>query len=228
VIVIHAAVFAGQPVIWGEAPPGTREGASSEKQTKGQKDELPHYPFDAGLERLTEALRESSLDFRDARKRERRLLAWLPTQAGRPLPSSPLIADPQKSKAKIRIAPWALSTYPLAIEEAVDLLCMCGDRRTLAPAVVVGADLAFWVDALRFAGSLVARQMYLPGIKMEGNRFLARWRPVFSGTDAKRLTDVANRMPASARGLSEREATEPAAPERPIASRILSQLARTT
>ena len=47
-------------------------------------------------------------------------------------------------------------------------------RQTLAAGVVIGADLAFWSETARFAGSLTAEQRYLPGIVQENGRFLRK------------------------------------------------------
>ena len=48
-------------------------------------------------------------------------------------------------------------------------------RGRKAGGVLVGADLAFWADAARFAGALVARQHYLPGLSTEHGAYRARW-----------------------------------------------------
>ncbi len=89
------------------------------------------------------------------------------------------------------------------------------DKRTLAPGVVVGADTAYWTEALRFAGSIVTRQQFLPGLETVAGEYRAVWRPVFTGMDAERLTELAMRMPAAARALSETDSTEPPA-RRPV------------
>ena len=42
-------------------------------------------------------------------------------------------------------------------ENAVEFIFASMDKRALAPGVIVGADTAYWADAIRFAGSIVAR-----------------------------------------------------------------------
>jgi len=43
----------------------------------------------------------------------------------------------------------------------IDLLCSSTGRETLTQGVIVGADLAFRAQVVRFAGSIVARQSFL-------------------------------------------------------------------
>ena len=94
---------------------------------------------------------------------------------------------------------------------------------TLAAGVIVGSDLAYWAEALRFAGSIVARQQFLPGLTTGSGARRATWDPIFMGTDAERMPALAGRMPAAARALSEPGA---AAPERP-STEVLRQFVAT-
>ncbi|MBI3325378.1 MAG: hypothetical protein HYZ81_01560, partial [Nitrospinae bacterium] len=48
--------------------------------------------------------------------------------------------------------------------QTIKLFCASVGKQTLAPGVIIGKDLAFWVVAMRFAGALVARQRFLPGM----------------------------------------------------------------
>jgi SNF2 family DNA or RNA helicase len=67
---------------------------------------------------------------------------------------------------------------------------------------VVGDDLSYWSEALRFAGGLVATQRYLPQVIMSGKEYHAKWSPIFSTGDSERLRDLAKRMPPVARSLT--------------------------
>ena len=115
----------------------------------------------------------------------------------------------------------SLSTFD---GRAVELLCASIGKRTLAAGVIVGADLAYWVEALRLAGSMVARQQFLPGFTTDTDEPRATWDPVFIGMDAERLAGLARRMPAIARALSEPDAAAP--PERPSTA-VLKQFVAT-
>ena len=125
------------------------------------------------------------------------------------MPSGPLLPEPRKSRAKLRIAPWTVSAYRLSRAEAVEFISASIDKRTLAPGVIVGADTAYWGDVVRLAGSIVARQQFLPGLATVAGGYRAVWNPVLTGVDAERLAEIAMRMPASARALSDMEVTEP-------------------
>jgi hypothetical protein len=68
--------------------------------------------------------------------------------------------------------------------------------------VIVGADLMFWAQVMRFAGSLVARQSFLPALELKGSSGCARWEPVYSGADAQRFARLAAAMPHACRALT--------------------------
>jgi len=138
--------------------------------------------------------------------RPERLVAWLPTVERRPLPSSPLLESappPTRHAARApRMMPWAVSTVPLTPAQAVLVLGSAAGRDTLAPGLVVSRDLAFWALVLRFAGSLVVRQRFLPGLIETDAGWRARWTPVLDGADAQRRAKLAKAMPGAARALT--------------------------
>jgi len=138
----------------------------------------------------------------EAKKARRGTTAWLPTRESVPIASSPLVAEPPESQGEAGLAPWRVEAMALTPGQAVDLLCRCVERATLAPGVLVGRDLAFWAQALRFAAALVARQQCLPAIEARDGGHRACWEPVFAGADAERLAALARAMPAVARALS--------------------------
>ena len=222
-IILHAGESNGALVLWGEASrdDGVRPASRRRRRTKGPY-ASPH-PFAASARDLAEALKQTALGPRPAAKRTRRVTAWLPTKGDSPIPSSPLIAEPPRSRAKTKIAAWTVAAYRLPAEEAVELLFASMGSRTLAAGVIVGSDLAYWAEALRFAGSIVARQQFLPGLTTGSGARRATWDPIFMGTDAERLPALAGRMPAAARALSEPGA---AAPERP-STEVLRQFVAT-
>ncbi|MCX5873422.1 MAG: DEAD/DEAH box helicase, partial [Deltaproteobacteria bacterium] len=115
------------------------------------------------------------------------------------------------SRGKPKLAAWAVTAYELKIDETVNLLCSCVRRRTLIQGVAIGDDLAYWSEALRFAGGLVAGQQYLPQVIMDGQEFHAKWEAIFSAEDTERLTGLAQRMPPVARAMSGSDSTSPPA-----------------
>ncbi|MBM3323387.1 hypothetical protein FJY69_07930 [candidate division WOR-3 bacterium] len=86
-------------------------------------------------------------------------------------------------------------------EQALDLLCRCLGPPMLAPAVMCGTDLKYWAEALRFAGALVARQQFLPGVEERAGVWRGVWQPVLSGPDAERLARLGRAMPDACRAL---------------------------
>ena len=78
-----------------------------------------------------------------------------------------------------------MAAYRLSNEEAVRLLSVSSDKRTLAPGLIVGVDTAYWAETLRFAASLVARQRFLPDLApWNDDEYRAVWSPVLTGDDA--------------------------------------------
>lgn len=123
------------------------------------------------------------------------------------------------------MAAWTVTGYRLSPAETVELLCASTGKRTLAPGVIVGVDLAFWADALQLAGSMVARQRFLPDLTFDTDTGRATWDPVFVGEDPKWLAILAGRMPAVARAFSERGAITPPARNPGVAvSRFLAAM----
>ncbi len=223
-IILHAGESKGALVLWGETSmdDGVRPTSRQRRRSTGAS-ASPH-PFAASADDLAGALKETGLSLKPAAKRACHVTAWLPTKGNSPVPSSSLIAEPSKSRAKTKLAAWAVPACRFSAEEAVELLCASSSRRTLAAGVIVGHDLAYWAETLRFAGSMVARQQYLPGLTADRDEFRATWDPVFVGADAERLAELARRMPAAARALSEPDATTP--PEKP-STEVLRRFAAT-
>ncbi len=223
-ITLHAGESHGALVLWGEESrdDGVRLTLRRRRRTKALY--ASPYPFGASADTLAEALRDTALGLKPAARRACHVTAWLPTRGDSPVPSSALIAEPPGSRAKAKLAPWAVAAYRLSTAEAVELLCASVGRRTLAAGVIVGVDLVYWAQVLRFAGSMVARQKFLPGFTTDADDSRATWDPVFMGTDAESLTGLARRMPAAARALSDPGVTAP--PHRPSTA-VLRQFVAT-
>ena len=124
----------------------------------------PLLPYDAGKEHLSKALQEAGLGQLLNGLASETAVAWLPTHKNRPLASSPLISESSASREPVAISPWQVTTLALSPPAEVELLCACVNQEVLAPGVIIGKDLRFWATALRFAGSLAARQRFLPGL----------------------------------------------------------------
>jgi SNF2 family DNA or RNA helicase len=143
---------------------------------------------------------------------------WLPTVKKKPVASSPLIAEPPEPGATTELAPWTVTALRLTSDQAVNLLCACMNKDTLGPGVIVGKTLAFWATALRLAGALVTREQFLPGMDTAGTSVRAQWKPVLTGTDAQRLTQLAQAMPPACRAMTGTTDGTPATPATAVLS----------
>ena len=177
--------------------------------------DVPPFPYDSGAAALRapfgepsdpDASKAAALSKKPAQAPVRCI--WLPTTKAGPVPSSPLIAE-TGGKGKGACAPWAVSVRVLDDREIVDLLGTCIGRRILAPSRMVGVDLAWWCHALRFAGTLVARQSYLPGIDDSGEACASRWIPILQPEDIATSAALAAAMPGAARAVSATRAAPP-------------------
>ncbi|MDI9393959.1 MAG: DEAD/DEAH box helicase [Euryarchaeota archaeon] len=210
-IILHAGRVGKQFFLWGESP-SENEIPLVRRGRKPKNPIVKPYPYDSGFENLSSTLELLGIN---GRKMAEKINVWVPTVGGIPLPSSPLVAEIPDSKAEPSLAPWTVHAYPLETEEAILLLCTCMGKRVLAPGIISGNDLLWWADALKFAGSLVAGQKYLPGVRVGEEEYRAFWEPVFSGEDAGELAKLAKQMPPAARALAPEASSMP--PEMPAA-----------
>ena len=212
-IILHTGSFNNRPFVWGEKP--LEKGpASAARQARKAKTVLPgQYPYDAGYKDLAKSLQEVLPDSKVSSKKVQKAMVWLPTKGSTPIASGALIAERPKLRARTRLAPWTVTVYQPSIEETAELLCKCSVGRTLKSGILIGDDLSYWSQVFRFAGSVVARQQYLPGLTTEGGKYRSVWEPVLAGKDSELLSDLARQMPAVARAISGLDATLP--PEAP-------------
>ncbi len=217
-IILHAGFFDHQLWLWGEAParPASETPAKRGRKAtaKAKAKKLETLPFDAGGDAMLAALSEVVSGLKMGKDGLETAAIWLPASDGQPIASSPLIAEPPSSNGEAVISPWAVAAIPLHIAEAVDLLCRCVNRETLAAGIIIGNDLAFWAAAMRLGGVMVAREQFLPGIEPGEDFYRARWEPVFAGADGQRLQLLVRTAPQACRALT--AANAEAAPETPM------------
>ena len=195
-LVLHAAFNKGCLHLWGESTPREEEPVTT-KQTTAET-----YPYRTEISVLRDGLTQAGLPLQTNAQAAGEQTIWLPTQGGVPLPSSPLVAGPPKSRKPPTLAPWKLPTLALTAAHAVNLLAAVRDRPVLAPGMVVGEELRYWSEALRLAGALVYRQHVLPDlIEQQRSTYRACWTPVFLGEDGVRLERVARAMPPASTSM---------------------------
>lgn len=159
---------------------------------------LPHA---ATYSQLREALVQGGLSVTLSRRQNAQTTVWLPTLDNLPLVSSAIIGLAAENLeedylAQVRLQPWVIPVIRLQATQLVEILCHLVDREQIAPGVIIGQDLQFWSIAMRFSGSLVGKQQFLPAIKITNSGVLACWDPVFLGEDGAKLLQLANGMPA--------------------------------
>jgi len=219
-IVLHAGVYDGRLFLWGEMPMESQ--ALAHKRGGQKRPDL--LPYDARAVGLAAALLAAGIDCSIDKRHTEGWTAWLPTVDDQPVASSPLIAELPQSRARTMLTPWTVTVLPLSAEQAVEILCACVGKQTLAPAVVVGNDLTFWATAMRFAGALVARQQFLPGVTEDNDTYRACWRPVFTGPDADLLAKLAKTMPPVCRALTRQAVLPPEAPSLSVLSNFIGRM----
>lgn len=124
----------------------------------------------------------------------RKAEAWLPSCDNGPITSS-------DSRDADRMASWPVTVLSLKMTQSIHILMACADKRVVRPGLLVGADLAYWGAALRFAAGLVMRGQFLPGLATDVEPPHACWQPVISGADVARMHALSLAMPPVARAL---------------------------
>ena len=214
-IVLHAGSIMNRLLVWGEQPHDSSKPVRKQRDRKRQVKSPATSPFDVSAEGLRRTLTSACPDGKPPKKSLRSVVAWLPTARGAAHPASAFSADTGGRRPRFSLRAWRVTACEMSSVQTVDLLCRCMGKRTLGPGLLIGADLAWWAEALRLAGSLAVRQQYLPSLCGEEGIYRATWDPVLVGPDADRLDALARRIPAAARALSEEDGT--AAPETPAA-----------
>ena len=205
-LILHGGFESGLLVIWGEQPAGLGGAQPTGSTSKGSRRKTGNSRpliYDAGREPLLGALSIVLPDFDAIHPPAEVLTAWIPSAGGQPIPSSPLIAEPPETKlSSTKLEPWLVTGYRLPFAMALELLSACAGRQTLAPGIVVGRDLEFWIDTMRLAGTLVARQQFLPTVDLAAPAPRAQWEPVLTAQDRARLERLSRIMPNACRALS--------------------------
>lgn len=207
-ILFHISNLENQPTLWAEQSPNEEFRENISKKQKSGKRKSRRFAYDAGeigLKSLQKKIDETITLF----KYTSTAIAWLPTMQDQVIPSSPLIAQTSVKKGKPHIAPWRVTIAGLTWENLTHLLCNHGEKDIVAQGVVQGNDVVFWREVMRFAGSLVAREHFLPGIQTIEKSFYARWQPVFLGADKELFSRLLKIMPPVVYALTGNKATAP-------------------
>ncbi len=206
-IILHAGVFENDILLWGETPLESADLARGKSAKKTSVSNV--YPYNAGYKMLAQTLKEVECDCKITKKDSRSMTIWLPAKGRQPIASNSIIDVPSSARRKIGIKPWQVTTIALNTDCLSQLFCRCLGKELLAPGVLIGRDLAYWSIALRYAGSLVAQQKFLPDMIQVEENFRAIWKPVITMDEREKQTVLAKAMPDACRALSLNDSTEP-------------------
>ncbi len=223
-LILHAAFYEDRLFVWGECPGPAEPPPRQVSQGRKKAANLQPFPYDAGQEKVSAALKEAGLGHLLKDMAGQTAVAWLPSRRNHPLASSPLIAESPASKAAAAVSPWQVTALTLAPQPAVEVLVTCVNKEILAPGVIIGQDLAFFAQALRFAGSLAARQRFLPGLLEFQGMYRACWEPVLTGPDSGVAQRLAALMPRVCRALTPEAASPPGRPAAQVLEGFLGRM----
>lgn len=202
-IILHAGFYRNRMLLWGEIP------LVSSGNKKTLKKSIHPFPCDAGYKVLAQTLNVVEFESKINKKDSFNAVLWAPSSAEKPIASSRMIDEPPAARHNPKIAPWQVTALSLDMEDTIHLLCRCMDKELLAPGVLIGKDLSYWAAALRFAGRLIAKEKFIPGIVQENDRCQAMWKPVLEAEDQNRKKMLAQAMPDTCRALTFDAKAEP-------------------
>ena len=201
-IILHTCWCDGKLYVWGEQEalatgcfPGHRPEAPAEVS-----------PYDPGASVLHDSLSQLLLGSDDSDLVYRPLHLGLPTwrtpEELAPVPSQPFLSD-EAAAGLFRggvapLHPWSVCAFELSWKAAFTLFGQVKEKR-LAPEVFAAEDLFRFSEVFHYAGALVARGRFLPGLcKVSEACYEARWCPSIDGAEGRRLSRLASLLPASA------------------------------
>jgi hypothetical protein len=154
-------------------------------------------------DRLEQVLSGLGGGFQVSKEQRQVQTAWLPSSEHGALPSSPILTDFPEETGDVSLGPWKTPVLMLTSAQVIAVLNAVLDRTTCGPGVVVGKTLTYWSRVLRFAAALVARQQYLPGVRVHADErgSVAQWEPILIGPDRLEAERLSRSMPHACRAL---------------------------
>ncbi|MCY4490049.1 MAG: DEAD/DEAH box helicase [Thaumarchaeota archaeon] len=198
--IFHAGELDGLLTVWGET---SGENADSAKRpVLRKKGYPPTHPFATSFYDIYDAMDPYAPSFSATDYLECQVAVWLPTKNGRPIPSSDMIDELPSSGTSAKLAPWTVQACQLRGRDASYLVQRTSGRRVLKRGAAIGNSLAYWLDALRLAYSMIATEQFLPNVFEKNGSYHATWTPVFTGRYAEVLSVLAESMPAVCRAIT--------------------------
>ena len=168
-------------------------------------------PFDPGVAALRiawrEVLKEADVSECEATRMELQLPTFVPRPSASrlPLPSQSFLLPEElhdvAASAKIHLAPWCVTALKLPWKSLFSLLGKIEEHK-LAEGLFAAEDLVVFAELFRYAGALVARGRYLPGLRIceacTPPSYHAVWSPCIDRAEDVRIRSVAARLPPAA------------------------------
>ena len=203
-LILHAAAFYGQLLPWVEADAQEKERA---RHLRGKRPTItvkaPEHAYNGGPDLLYSVLPSAALETGLAGGKLQWAIAWLPSDAEGPIPSSDLIGV-RSGRVALRLAPWAVSTLGVSTHSAYGWFLGYARGQNLSPGWQMGPDLVFWRHALELAAAMVVRQRFLPAVLEtleKESTWWPYWQVVYDEEDLARLDRLIGAMPVAARAL---------------------------
>ena len=186
--ILHSGMYKGLPVLWAED--------GNQSVLRAYSGFMGKTNLAAGPAQLRAILEPVGIK----PKKIMRVTIHLPTARGKPVPSDESLYGAASVPAKtgtITIVPWVVNVAVLDTADLVLLMGRVSGERVLLRGVLVGADMAYMADLMRLAGSLVARQQYLPAVADNYGQYTAVWQPILTGADSDHFDSLLSRMPGA-------------------------------
>ncbi len=225
-VVLHGAWLEGEWLLWGEETSGDGSVCVKEEGELSQADEPAGWG--CGRDALATAL--GAFDSGGAAGRiadAQRVIAWLPTVHGSAAASRPWLRRGRQGQPAA-LAPWRVWALPLRGEDLFAVLGAVAESRRLARGVMAGNDVGAWSDLVRYAGAVVARRQYLPGLRavrdeapvapeeallperhLADTGYESRWAPALDKAELRRFEAFTERLPGVAACLTRGAAPPP-------------------
>ncbi len=200
-IILHAGFDGKQLFLWGEKSLDKPLPASKRRGRPPKTQPPQPYPYAVNSEELLQVCEAAGLITKPQAVTLKDSIYGLPSIHGRPIPSSPLIANMDANTSETLLSHYLIPGCTLPAAETLDLLTACAGQDVIIPGLLAGYDLYFWLEVVRFAAILVAEQQYLPTLNERSGSYHAQWQAFLRGSKEEEFKKLAAAMPAVCRTL---------------------------
>lgn len=171
---------------------------------KGRRGHTAPHPFTLALDHWLRYLDDFTTD---SEPDGMPVTIWLPGTGKNPQPSPEAAATGWPDlDGPLSLLAWEVAAITLEPTDALDFLIQLplpGERQS---GFMLGSDLVFWQQAALLVMNGLIEQRYMPALKQQGTRYLARWQSLPDGDLVAQLTAV---MPPLCRAMVDEVAQAP-------------------